>query len=158
MRPLRDHLTYANVMATTAFLLATSGTAYAAVSVGSDDIVDNSVKSADLKDGKAVKGADVAADSLTGDDIDELTLHGVPISGYERVYSGDTDIIAGDQAVLGVDCPAGKLAIGGGYWTNAGDVHTFWGYATDEDTYTVAFWNTAGTTRQVGVHAICVDG
>jgi hypothetical protein len=53
-----------------------SGVAYAA-SIGSADIIDNSVRSIDLKDGAAVKGIDVVDNNLTGADIDEASLNGV---------------------------------------------------------------------------------
>ena len=156
MRPLREHLTYANTMATVAFLLATSGTAYAAVSIGSKDIVDDSVKSVDLKDGKAVKGADVVDGSLTGADIDESSLT-LGVQGYQRVYGGDHAIAAGAVETYAADCPVGKVAISGGFWTDTAEVRTFWGYATDDDTYTVAFWNSGATAHNVGVHVVCVD-
>lgn len=75
-RRLRERFTYANVMSTLAvFLLLASGTAYAShLIVRSTDVVDGSLISKDLKNGFAVKGADVTNDSLTGDDIEEGTL------------------------------------------------------------------------------------
>ena len=64
---IRDRLTYANVMATFAVFIALGGVGWAAANINSkDDVKDNSLKSVDLKDGKGVKGADVAPDSLTG--------------------------------------------------------------------------------------------
>ena len=84
---------YANVMSTLAvFLVVAGGTAFAAGlapnSVGSKTVKDNSLKTIDLKDGKAVStddvidgslaGTDVADASLTGDDVDETTLGQVP--------------------------------------------------------------------------------
>ena len=55
MRPLREHLTYANVAATTAVFVALGGTAYAGVSlprnsVGPAQIRTGAVTSADIKD------------------------------------------------------------------------------------------------------------
>ena len=92
---------YANVMSTLAvFLVVAGGTAFAASTINSRAVKDNSLKSIDLKDGKAVAttdvidgtltgtdvadgsltGADVADASLTGDDVDETTLGQVPDS------------------------------------------------------------------------------
>ena len=68
------HLSYANVMATLAVVTALAGSAYAAATVNSRDVVDNSLKSVDLKNGRGVKGADVRNDTLTGADIVEGTL------------------------------------------------------------------------------------
>jgi hypothetical protein len=93
-RPARRHLTYANVAATLAVVLALTGTAYAAGlpkdSVGSKQIKNNAVKSKDLKDA-SVTGKDLRADTVTGGDVDESSLGlvpdaaalgGVPASGY----------------------------------------------------------------------------
>ncbi len=66
---MRNRLTYANVMATLAVFIALGGAAYAANTVGSSDVIDNSLLSADLKNNQAVKSADVQAEALTGADI-----------------------------------------------------------------------------------------
>jgi hypothetical protein len=50
--------TYGNVAGTLALLIAMSGTAYAAASVGSADVIDDSLRSVDLKNG-AVKQVDL---------------------------------------------------------------------------------------------------
>jgi hypothetical protein len=76
---LRKNLTYANVVATLALVLALAGgTAYAANTIGSSDVIDNSLRSADLRDGSGVSGADVIDNSVTGGDIDESKLGKVP--------------------------------------------------------------------------------
>jgi len=69
MRGLRKRLTYANVVATLALVIAVgTGSAYAANTVFSEDIVNGQVKNADIgKD--AVKSGKVANDNLTGADI-----------------------------------------------------------------------------------------
>ena len=56
---MRKHLSYANVMATLAFLIAVAGgTAYAANTVFSTDIVNGEVKSVDIGTNQ-VRSADV---------------------------------------------------------------------------------------------------
>ncbi len=55
---LRSRLTYANVMATLGVFVALGGTAYAANTVFSTDIVDGQVKSVDIGNGE-VNSADV---------------------------------------------------------------------------------------------------
>jgi hypothetical protein len=64
-------------MATMAVFIALGGTAWAAATINSVDVVDDSLKSVDLKDVKGVKGADVVPDSLGGAAIDESTLQNV---------------------------------------------------------------------------------
>lgn len=82
LRTLRKHLTYANVAATLAVVLALSGTAYAALaknSVTSATIKNGQVKSPDLKNG-GVRGKDLKDDGVTGADVDESTLATVPVA------------------------------------------------------------------------------
>ncbi|MDX6588603.1 MAG: hypothetical protein QOI31_3076 [Solirubrobacterales bacterium] len=70
---VRDRLTYANVVATLALFCALGGGAYAShLAVRSSDIVDDQVKSADVRDDSKRGGG------LTGDDINESTLGLVP--------------------------------------------------------------------------------
>ncbi len=66
---MRKHLTYANVMATLAVVLVVAGgTAYAANTVFSTDIVNGEVKSVDIGTGQ-VQSPDVKNEGLTGADI-----------------------------------------------------------------------------------------
>ena len=80
LRKLSKHVTYANVVSTLALFLALgTGAAYAThLIVDSSDVVNDSLVSADLKNGAAVRGADVASDTLTGAKINESTLAQVP--------------------------------------------------------------------------------
>ena len=80
LRQLRKRLTYANVMSTLAvFLTLGTGTAYAThLIVNSSDVVNESLVSADLKNGAAVKAVDVGSNALTGGTIAESTLAQVP--------------------------------------------------------------------------------
>ena len=72
---LRNHLTYANVMATLALILALgTGAVYAAEKIGSSEIANNSVRTQDLKDRKAVESEDVKRNSLGTAEIDESSL------------------------------------------------------------------------------------
>lgn len=65
---------HAIVVAYLALFMAMSGTAYAAATIDSTDVVDESIKSVDLKNGAAVKSEDVVNESLSGQDIKEATL------------------------------------------------------------------------------------
>jgi hypothetical protein len=93
---MRRHLSYANVIATLAFAIAVAGgTAYAANTVFSSDIVNGEVQALDIATGavrsaevldQALTGADVAQNSLKGADIDEATLNiGDAARAYARV-------------------------------------------------------------------------
>src|SRR6266513_1060157 len=86
------HLSYANVTASIALLLALgTGGAYAVDKIHSHDIANNSIKSVDLRNRKAVKPVDVKRNGLTGGQIDERTLDAesfAPIAGHE---AGDCD-------------------------------------------------------------------
>ncbi|MGE5527358.1 MAG: hypothetical protein ACM3Q9_01690, partial [Methanosarcina sp.] len=90
MKQLREKLTYANVVATIALILAVSGGATAiAVSV---KLPKNSVKSKQLAPG-AVKTGDIAKDAVTGDKVKESTLGKVPSAAHAD--SADTAGSAG---------------------------------------------------------------
>ena len=76
IRKLRAHLSYANVVATLGLFIAlATGTAYAANTVFSADIVDGQVKTVDLANG-AVAVAKLADGSINGDKIKDETLLG----------------------------------------------------------------------------------
>lgn len=80
---MREHIR-SNVIGYVAlFCFAMAGTAGALPgrnTVNSQDIVDGEVKRPDIAAG-AVNSAKVPTDALTGDDIDELTLQGLPVTG-----------------------------------------------------------------------------
>jgi len=85
---LRRHLSYANVTATLALFVAIGGGAYAATKIDSHDIVNGTIKSADLKDHKAVRGLDVRRNGLSGRQISEADLNAqafAPVAGTEAV-------------------------------------------------------------------------
>jgi hypothetical protein len=86
------------------FLLLTGGIAYAANTIGSADVIDNSLRSVDLKTDQGVKGVDVVPDSLTGADVNESTLQGVDagsVSGIEvRKIRFDVPYGTGPTVVL----------------------------------------------------------
>lgn len=76
MMRFRQHLTYANVTATLALVLAAgAGSAWAIETIGSPQIEDDSIRSVDLRDRRAVGGADVRRNSLGGKEIDEASLN-----------------------------------------------------------------------------------
>jgi hypothetical protein len=79
---ISEHLR-SNVVGYLALFVALSGTAYAAATVGSGDVINDSLKSADLKNGKAVKAADVKDDALGGADIDEASLEGLDAATFD---------------------------------------------------------------------------
>ncbi len=104
MRRIRQHLTYANVMATLAVFLVVSGGTAVALSgsntVFTDDIVDNQVLSPDVRDDTlssgglaavdlrpdSVRGSEVLNGSLTGSDISEAGLDATALA--TRVAQG----------------------------------------------------------------------
>jgi hypothetical protein len=82
-RRLLRHLR-GNIVAYVALFFVLSGTAYAAGTIGSSQIANNSLKSIDLKNGAGVSGGDVVPDSLTGAQVDESTLRGIGLVAHAR--------------------------------------------------------------------------
>jgi hypothetical protein len=131
--PIAGHLRR-NVVAYVALFVALGGTAYAAGTIGSADVIDNSLVSADLRDGAAVrsadvvddtsgaglKGVDIAPDTLTGADIAESTLGTVPQAGQAPVKGyvaklGNTSAFDGTLEKTAVAaCPGKERPLGGG--------------------------------------------
>jgi hypothetical protein len=74
---IRSKLNFANVVSMIALFVALGGGAYAAAKVNSAGVQNNTLKSTDLKNKKAVKGIDVVDNSLSGADVNESSLAGV---------------------------------------------------------------------------------
>jgi len=81
---------HTTVAAYVALFLALGATAWAAATVGSDDVVNNSLKSADLKNNGGVKTADVRNRSLGGADVGNGSLRGGDF-GTNSIGGADTD-------------------------------------------------------------------
>jgi hypothetical protein len=91
---IRRHFTYANVTATLALILALGGgAAYAVDKINSRDVMNGSIRSADLKNHRAVRGIDVARNSLTGKQIDERRLHGSSMTKVAGSEAGGCTLI-----------------------------------------------------------------
>jgi hypothetical protein len=83
---LRKHLNYANVVGTAALFVALGGGAYAVSQITSGEIKNETIRSADLRDRKAVKRSDVKRNTLGGKEIAEQSLDASrfsPIAGNE---------------------------------------------------------------------------
>ncbi len=120
----RQHLTYANVMATIAVFIAIGGTSYAASKVGSGDIKKNAVESKhigsgqvkkkDLKDGAvteeklagdSVTGAKVAEGTITGSDVLDDSIVGADV-GADAI--GSSEVV--DNSLTGTDIDESSLS------------------------------------------------
>ena len=75
MNRFRPRLSYANVVSTLCLVLVVGGgVAYAANTVGSEDIINGQVKSVDIGTGQ-VQSADVRNDNLTSEDVQDNSLN-----------------------------------------------------------------------------------
>lgn len=121
---LRPRSVYDVMAAIACFGVLAGGTAYAASTIGSADIIDESIQSVDLKNGE-VKTADIAADaidssrvrngSLTPFDIKAESLSSGRISGLDG-SDVDNDGLTGDdvkESSLGQVPSAGWVGYGG---------------------------------------------
>jgi hypothetical protein len=77
---------HGTVAAYLALLLASSTATYAAATIGSPEVINNSLQSVDLKDGAAVTGADIVNESVLGADVNEASLSGV---GRKLLFSAN---------------------------------------------------------------------
>lgn len=104
---IRRHLSYANVTATLALVIAVAGgTAYAVDRINSHDVINGSLKSIDLKNHKGVRAVDVKHDTLTGRQINERTLKAGAIANVAGSETGDCVPL-----IVSVDCVQTKLPL-----------------------------------------------
>jgi hypothetical protein len=94
---LREHIR-ANVVGYIALFVALCGTAWAAGTIGSHEVINNSLRSVDLKDDAAVSSADV---------IDDTSGGGLGRPDLATGSVGSDEI--GDGSVTGVDVASGSL-------------------------------------------------
>jgi hypothetical protein len=118
LRRLRSRLTYANVMSTIAvFGVLAGGSAYAANTIGSTDIIDGQVNSADVKDQSlttfdvstflgadivdgTITGADLASNSITRDQVSNNTLIDRDVGETVlRDFAGDIGTVSASSCV-----------------------------------------------------------
>ena len=100
---IRTRCTYANIVATLALFVALGGSSYAALRVGSRDIVDNSVRGKDIRN-RTITHKDVGRNALGGTNIKESRLGTVPRAN---------GLTAKAAARLKLRCPTGtELAAG----------------------------------------------
>jgi hypothetical protein len=97
---IRRHLSYANVTATVALFVALGGGAYAVSKVDSRDIANDSVKSVDLKNRRAVTGPDVKRNALTGRQISEATLNAARFAPVVGQAPGDCNPTPGTSSTI----------------------------------------------------------
>jgi hypothetical protein len=101
---MRKHLTYANVMATLAVVLALGGgAAYAANTVFSSDIVNGEVKSPDISDANGVRSADVVDDTLTGGGLAAADLRQASVGSSEVANNGVKGVDVNERTLSGLD-------------------------------------------------------
>ena len=96
---VRRHLSYANVTATLALFVAVGGTSYAVLHVGSNDVVDNSLRSRDVRDNTlrsrdlrdgTLRGRDLRRSSIGGEAVKEAALGPVPVALNAQRLGGAT--------------------------------------------------------------------
>jgi hypothetical protein len=106
---IRRHLSYANVAATLALAgVLGGGAAYAGGLVDSRDIQNNSIRSRDLRNHKAVRAGDVRRNALTGKQIREPTLDASQFSamgGSQELGCNPIDGSFVDCASVTIDLP-----------------------------------------------------
>jgi hypothetical protein len=115
---IRQHIR-SNVVGYVALFIALSGTAYAAGTVGSDDVIDNSLISADIRNDTStspsgglvaadlrpgsVGTSEVANDNLTGGDIAPNSLKGADVNESTLGFPGAIQAFAGDVGIQPLD-------------------------------------------------------
>jgi hypothetical protein len=97
-RKLHTRISPASLLAMVALFVSLGGVSYAAATIGSGQIKDNSVRSKDVRN-KTIAGKDVRTDTLGGAQIDEAALGKVPSAGL----ADNASSVDGHSA----ECPTG---------------------------------------------------
>ena len=144
-------------------LLATvgAGSAYAGAKVATKNIRNGAVTSAKIKD-QTIRAVDVAPDAradLTGPTGTPGATGAPGISGYQRVQAFTTLEADDTGAVVSASCPPGKKLLGGGGYSQDGDLYLVYSYPQENDVYAItAVLRPGGTVTaglQVSATAIC---
>jgi hypothetical protein len=167
---MRRQVTYANVMSTLAvFLVVAGGTALAVSippnSVDSSNVENETLKSADLKDGKAVTSADIADGSVKSSDLGQ----GVGAILLAIGTAQQTVAPGGGTATVSASCPSDTRVISGGArFENASGAPdsagalaaSFMDFSQDPVVWTAVGTNTGTAPLTLRVQAICqaLDG
>ena len=177
-------LTFGRVLAGTVLVLvATTGTAYAAATIGSADIIDDSIRSVDLKNetiksvdilNGTVRSADVMDGNLTSADIADGTITSLDVldgsllsadlaAGAVRASDLGTitqrsatsaNIPAGGNGSVTASCLAGEQVLSGG---NDGFFDVFVvASRRSGNGWAVFAHNNSGGNRTVTAHAYCL--
>jgi hypothetical protein len=124
MTPIRQRLTYANVMSTLAFFVAIGGTTLAATKIDGATIEKGTIPGKAIKN-STIKAKKVKADTLTGGQIQEGSLGKVPSAGTADSATSATTAVsattAGNAATVGGQsagqltdsCPGGTTPYAG---------------------------------------------
>lgn len=97
---------------------------YAVPTIRSTDIFDETIVSADLKDGAAVKSSDIVDGEVKTEDIANGAVTSAKLAsdiqgGIETHFVRDSIILeVGEQQGFTIDCPSGEQVTGGGYNAN----------------------------------------
>ena len=112
-------LTYANVTSTIALFLALGGVSYAAISVGSKQIRNNSVRTQDLRNNN-IRSRDIRNRTIVNRDVLSNTLGGLQINENTLGRVPDAARLQGrDPSSFTVACTAGTVSHAGACFETA---------------------------------------
>lgn len=137
--------TPALIVATIALIVALGGTSYAALRIGSGQIVNNSIRSADVHNGTLLR-RDFAQDTL-------------PSSGTLDPYQVSTNVnlTPGATGSAVAECPARHAIISGGYqFGQHRDVRVFYNGPQDGRRWIINATNAGEDATTVTAFAYCV--
>jgi hypothetical protein len=153
------------VISVVALFCSLGGVGYAAATIGSAQIKNNSVKTADIKNND-VRGKDVRKNTLTGADILESKLGKVPSAGTAdsaKITQVKTSTATGTAPASGAagsataTCAAGLSVVGGGVQVADPNIAFIVdGFPSSSTAYTGRVSvGSAGTDQGFTVYAIC---
>ena len=155
-RGIGERLTYANVTATLALVVALgTGGAYAASKIGPKDIAKNAVRSKHIKAGQ-VKTPDLRGGAVTSAKIANGQVRAADLGPITQV-PGDTVLISPNGfSSATAQCPPGTALIGGGFFGNGDQVHAVRSFNSGTNEWVVVAHNGHSFSVGLSARAICL--
>jgi hypothetical protein len=124
---------------------------YAVPTIRSADIFDETIVSADLKDGAAVKSSDIVNGEVKAEDL----ASGAVMPNVHVHEGGAADISPGTIGGASANCASGEILTGGGFKASKG-VQIITSNPLNDDTWEASAFNPGSELLGIKAYAVCI--
>jgi hypothetical protein len=119
--------------------------------VTTGEIADNTILSVDIGNGQ-VRTEDIGAGQVRAGDIANDAIQ----PNIQIIKGSIVPLLPNGSNTATVDCPAGTLVTGGGYYTDINNVVVWRDYPVDVDTWSVVVYNPNSADYPLTPYALCM--